>query len=121
MALLNILRFKMEKVGTRHNNKREIDTNIAEYNIETKNNKVIRHVKPYVQVHSTFAKGRWIGRELLEVLTREFGGHPLSYWQNAVVKGHVQVNRQIVPGNYKFKNSDAFLHRVHRLLEFVIS
>lgn len=104
----------MEKKVPTKCNKREIDINIAEYNIETSNNMYIRHVKPYVQVHSTFAKGRWIGRELLEVLTREFGGHPLIYWQNAILRGHIQVNRQIVSTDYKFKNSDAFLHRVHR-------
>lgn len=30
----------------------------------------LRHVKPYVQTFETFAKGRWLGREILEVLTR---------------------------------------------------
>ena len=31
----------------------------------------IRHVISYIQEFNTFAKGRWIGRELLEVLTRK--------------------------------------------------
>lgn len=104
----------MEKKTVSKNNKREKDTLVAEYSFDATNNKFIRYVKPYVQVHNTFAKGRWIGRELLEVLTREFGGHPLTYWQTAVLKGHVQINGKIVSSDYKFKNSDAFLHRVHR-------
>lgn len=34
----------------------------------------IRSVIPYVHEFTTHAKGRWIGREIIEVLTREFGG-----------------------------------------------
>jgi hypothetical protein len=33
----------------------------------------IRSVIPYVHEFTTHAKGRWIGREIIEVLTREFG------------------------------------------------
>ena len=56
----------------------------AEYN---KTSDGVRMVIPYTHIFTTFAKGRWIGRELLEVLSREFGGHPKEYWQNAILQG----------------------------------
>jgi 23S rRNA-/tRNA-specific pseudouridylate synthase len=74
----------------------------------------IRSVVPYVHEFTTFAKGRWLGREIIEVLTREFGGHPREYWDNAILRGHVRINNKIVLDTYRFKNSDAMLHRTHR-------
>jgi 23S rRNA-/tRNA-specific pseudouridylate synthase len=74
----------------------------------------IRSVVPYVHEFTTYAKGRWIGREIIEVLTREFGGHPKEYWEHAIERGHVRVNNKLVSEGYRFKNNDAFLHRTHR-------
>lgn len=74
----------------------------------------IRSVVPYVHEFTTHAKGRWVGREIIEVLTREFGGHPREYWDNAILKGHVRINDKIVIDQYRFKNNDAMLHRTHR-------
>lgn len=86
----------------------------------------IRSVIPYVHEFTTHAKGRWIGREIIEVLTREFGGHPKEYWDNAISRGHVRINDKIVLDQYRFKNNDAMLHRTHRhepsiagIIEFV--
>lgn len=74
----------------------------------------VRSVIPYIHEFKTHAKGRWIGREIIEVLTREFGGHSEEYWFNAIKNGFVQVNDKIVSNNYRFKNNDAMLHRTHR-------
>ena len=74
----------------------------------------VRSVIPYVHEFTTHAKGRWVGREIIEVLTREFGGHPREYWDNAISRGHVRINNNIVPDQYRFKNNDAMLHRTHR-------
>jgi hypothetical protein len=74
----------------------------------------MRSVIPYVHNFTTFAKARWIGREIIDVLTREFGGHPVEYWKNAIKFGHVRINGQSVSETYRFKNSDAMLHRTHR-------
>ena len=38
-----------------------------------------RHVIPYAHDYITYAKGRWLNRELIEVLSKEFGGHPKEY------------------------------------------
>ena len=74
----------------------------------------VRSVVPYIQEFITFAKGRWIGRELLEIFTREFGGHPRNYWINAIEGGRVKVNSKVVNKSYRLKNGDAILHRTHR-------
>ena len=86
----------------------------CEYEIRTENGKYTRYVKPYFQEFKTFAKGRWIGREVLEVFCREFGAHPPSYWKNAIRNGQVRINKDIIGADYRFKNSDALLHRTHR-------
>lgn len=74
----------------------------------------VRSVIPYIHEYTTHAKGRWVGREITEVLTREFGGHPKEYWTNAISRGYVRINDRIVELGYRFKNNDAMLHRTHR-------
>jgi len=73
-----------------------------------------RTIIPYVHEFTTFAKGRWYNREILEVLSKEYGGMSKEYWENSLKYGHVRVNDQIVSPTYKFKNGDAMLHRKHR-------
>lgn len=90
------------------------EVNNGKYVMKTENNEVVRHVTPYIQEFKTFAKGRWLGRELLEVLSAEFGGHTKEYWNQSVANGFVTVNSQEVAPNYKIKNSDGILHRSHR-------
>lgn len=84
------------------------------YDIERRDGVTIRRVRPMVQAFETFAKGRWVGREILEVVTKEFGGHTAEYWQSAFHHGHLRINGQPVPPTYRFQNSDRFLHRTHR-------
>jgi tRNA pseudouridine synthase 9 len=84
------------------------------YTIEIVNGIVQRKVSPYIQEFETFAKGRWIGRNLLEVLKKEFGAHPPVYWQNSIRSGSVKVNGSNVDESYVLKNGDKFLHRTHR-------
>ena len=76
--------------------------------------KITRSVRPYIQNFQTYAKGRWVGREVQDVLLKEFGGHTPDYWINALINGHIRVNSQKVPLDYRFRNSDRLLHRTHR-------
>ncbi len=94
--------------------KRVREEEVPRYEIERVNNVTIRRVQPMIQAFETFAKGRWLGREMMEVVSKEFGGHTEEYWQNAFKYGHVRINGQPVPPTYRFKNSDRFLHRTHR-------
>ena len=84
------------------------------YEIEEHDGKFIRKVIPYIQEFETYAKGRWLGRSLVEVLTKEFGGHPEVYWKTAIKNGHVRINGKVTKEEYKLKNSDKLLHRTHR-------
>lgn len=74
----------------------------------------IRSIKPYVHEFHAFAKGRWLGREIMDVLTREFGSHSPQYWSDAIRNGFVRVNGKKITEQYKFKNSDDFAHLTHR-------
>lgn len=85
-----------------------------EYDISVHQGMRIRSVKPYVHTFQTFAKGRWLGRQLLEVVSREFGGHPQSYWEGAIDNGHIRINDKAVPRTYVIKNSDRLIHCTHR-------
>jgi 23S rRNA-/tRNA-specific pseudouridylate synthase len=74
----------------------------------------VRTVLPYVYTFSCFAKGRWLGRKIIEVCTKEFGAHPHEYWSRAIRTGFVTVNDKLVTEEYTFKNSDEFVHMTHR-------
>ncbi len=40
----------------------------------------LRFVKPYFFVHEAYAKGRWYGRTVMEIFTKEFGTMPEGYF-----------------------------------------
>jgi len=82
----------------------------TDYIIEGK----VRHVVPYIHEYTTYAKGRWIGKTIIDVLLNEFGGHPPSYWKNALLMGHVQINNQVTSFHYIIQNNDKLSHRTHR-------
>lgn len=84
------------------------------YQVKIENKEFVRYVRPYFQDFKTHAKGRWLGREVLEVVTREFGAMKEEYWKHAIQNGFVRVNGQIIPPSYRFKNNDFFTHRKHR-------
>ena len=87
---------------------------ICEYTILETNEEVVRYVTPYVHTFSTHAKGRWLGRQLLEVLLREFGSHSEAYWTSAIAQGFVRINHLQVTGTELFRNGDFFTHMTHR-------
>jgi tRNA pseudouridine synthase 9 len=75
---------------------------------------VVRSVVPYMHEFRTFVKGRWLGCELLDVLSREFGSHAKDYWEEAIRVGNVRINNRLVAGTHVLRNGEALLHRTHR-------
>ena len=74
-----------------------------------------RYVTPYIHEFKTFAKGRWIGKELYAVITKEFGGGlDDAYWAQAIEQGQVKINNQKVTQSYIIRQSDSFTHLTHR-------
>jgi hypothetical protein len=42
---------------------------------------LVRTLPPYLYTFTSFAKGRWVGRTVLDVYCDEFGAYPASYYR----------------------------------------
>eukprot|EP00054_Salpingoeca_dolichothecata_P028098 m.210725 g.210725 ORF g.210725 m.210725 type:complete len:449 (-) comp26130_c0_seq14:61-1407(-) len=76
--------------------------------------KGLRRVRPYHFIFRTFAKGRWLRRPILEVLTKEFQSETPEYYKNAIESGRITINDEVISSDYKFKDNDVMAHRLHR-------
>ncbi|OQR74681.1 RNA pseudouridylate synthase domain-containing protein 2-like [Tropilaelaps mercedesae] len=74
----------------------------------------LRKVYPYEFSYSTFAKGRWVGRTLLDIFEKEFRSQTLEYYQKAIDAGRVRINNKIVGLEYKLREGDLLVSRTHR-------
>ena len=74
----------------------------------------VRHVRPYVYEFRTNAKGRWVGRTLLDVFTTEFGAYPYDYYHHAIISGRISVNNSKVSPDYVVRSGDLIIHSTHR-------
>ena len=73
----------------------------------------LRHVRPYVHQHKTHAKGRWVGRSVLEVLSAEFFGYSPEFYSHALKSGRITVNDRLVGDDYVVKGGDSIAHHEH--------
>ena len=74
----------------------------------------LRRVEPYAFTYTMHCKGRWQGREPLEVFAAEFKMNPPAYYEEALADGRITVNdRSVEPGQI-LKNGDVIRHRAHR-------
>ena len=76
--------------------------------------KWLRVVKPYAYNFSTYAKGRWEGRTIIDVYSTEFGSYPRSYYETAIHQGRILVSDKKVSTSYIVKGGDVLSHTVHR-------
>ncbi|XP_063080291.1 RNA pseudouridylate synthase domain-containing protein 2 isoform X2 [Engraulis encrasicolus] len=75
----------------------------------------LRKVHPYFYDFSTYCKGRWIGKTLLEVFSTEFRSESVEYYQKAVKAGRIRLNNTPVDDlNITLKNNDLMRNTVHR-------
>ncbi|VDM43903.1 unnamed protein product [Toxocara canis] len=101
--------------GIRHKGKEydpysEMPSNVA---FHIKNG--IRYLNPYWTTYHTRAKGRWIGRRLVDVFQKEFLSQNPNYAVVACKLGRLFVNgKQMTDVGYMFKNNDAVVHIGHR-------
>ena len=96
--------YKMERKKQKKQRKSQRPIPPPEYSIVDG----VRYVKPYVHEFVTNAKGRWLQRELLEVLTTEFGGHSPSYWEDAIASRRIYVNGKPAAKDYVFCDNGFF-------------
>ncbi|KAG0260382.1 hypothetical protein DFQ27_003574 [Actinomortierella ambigua] len=74
----------------------------------------LRKVRPYFYRYQTYAKGRWLGRELIEVMNTEFRDRDTKYYEKAIKDGLITINGNTVTGSYIMRNSDVLEHSIHR-------
>ncbi|KAI7832411.1 pseudouridine synthase [Gamsiella multidivaricata] len=86
------------------------DLKSAEYYFENG----LRKIKPYFFKYQTFAKGRWLGRKVIDVFNMEFRDRDSIFYERAIRDGRVKINGDTVSTGYIIKNSDVVAHDIHR-------
>ncbi|KAI7871871.1 pseudouridine synthase [Spinellus fusiger] len=74
----------------------------------------LRKIKPYFFQYQAYAKGRWLGRTLLNVFSEEFRDRSEEYYKYAIEKGLITVNGKSVTVDTLIKNQDIIGHQIHR-------
>ena len=74
----------------------------------------LRKVRPHIYTWSAFAKKRWLGRRITELMENEFHGVTAYNLADSFSYLNVQVNAKPVDGDYVIKNSDFIQHTIHR-------
>ncbi|ELR13189.1 uncharacterized protein ACA1_100040 [Acanthamoeba castellanii str. Neff] len=76
--------------------------------------KGLRRVGLYHYEFKTHAKGRWVGRTVLDVFAKEFSAHSLAYYHEALKDGRIRLNGQIVDEGAVVQEHDVLSHLIHR-------
>lgn len=74
----------------------------------------LRHLPPYWHTFNTFAKQRWYGRRILDVLVEEFRDRTKHYYVWAIRKGYLKINGQAVLPSHVLQNGDLITHTTHK-------
>ncbi|KAJ9105442.1 hypothetical protein QFC21_001813 [Naganishia friedmannii] len=70
----------------------------------------LRYCEPYYHPYRTSVKQRWIGRQILEVISTEFRDRSVDYYRHALASGVTKVNGKVVGPEYILKNGDRIEH-----------
>lgn len=75
----------------------------------------LRKVRPYYFDFKTYCKGRWIGKSLLEVFSKEFRAESLEYYKAAAKDGRIRLNEAPIDDlSITLRNNDHMRNTVHR-------
>lgn len=74
----------------------------------------LRKVYPYYFTFTTYTKGRWVGRTLLEVFGKEFRAHSSEEYERHIKKGLLTINNEHVSPDYVLKHNDLLSNVIHR-------
>lgn len=75
----------------------------------------LRKVRPYKFIYHAHAKGRWLGRPLLDVFMGEFRDLTPAYYKDAIETGRITVNGAKSSVDYIVRNGDLIGHALHRV------
>jgi 23S rRNA-/tRNA-specific pseudouridylate synthase len=101
---------KIEKIKPKKNIKNEY-YDMKPLLIKSNN---LRFVQPYEFKYQLYVKGRWISKQLIEVLVNEFRQYDRQYFEEALKNGKLQINHQQVHPEYILKRNDFITHIVVR-------
>ncbi|KAI8086147.1 DRAP deaminase [Halteromyces radiatus] len=76
--------------------------------------KGVRKVKPYYFMYQAYAKGRWLGRTIMQVFCEEFRDRNEQYYKYAIARGLITLNGIQVDADTVIQNSDVVGHKIHR-------
>ena len=90
-----------EQSKSRHEQSKKLREDLVEVEPEYQLMGGLRKVVPYDYTYTAFAKGRWLGKELLQVFQSEFNvfRDPI-YYQWAIENGQIRINGEMVPCDY---------------------
>ncbi|KAF8806614.1 pseudouridine synthase [Phlegmacium glaucopus] len=74
----------------------------------------LKKIPPYWYPYTTMTKMRWIGRELLEVVSTEFRDRSMEYYRYALESGVTTVNGKIAKPDTILRDGDRLENIVHR-------
>lgn len=74
----------------------------------------LRKVYPYYFTFTTYTKGRWVGRTLMDVFGEEFRAHSSDEYERHIEKGSLTINNDRVSPDYVLKHNDLLANVVHR-------
>ncbi|EKM53723.1 uncharacterized protein PHACADRAFT_148496 [Phanerochaete carnosa HHB-10118-sp] len=74
----------------------------------------LRKVKPYWYNYTTMAKGRWLGREILEIISTEFRDRSMEYYRYALESGVTTINGKVAKPDTIVENGDRIENVAHR-------
>ncbi|KAJ3479374.1 hypothetical protein NLI96_g9101 [Meripilus lineatus] len=74
----------------------------------------LKKIAPYWYPYTTMAKARWLGREILEVVSTEFRDRSMEYYRYALESGVTTINGKIAKPDTIIRNGDRIENVVHR-------
>ncbi|KAJ1740273.1 DRAP deaminase [Coemansia sp. RSA 989] len=74
----------------------------------------LQRVYPYYHRFATHAKGRWVGRTIFDVFSKEFRDRTKEYYEASIEKGIIELNAQKVTKDTVVRNGDMVTHFIHR-------
>ncbi|XP_078699317.1 pseudouridylate synthase RPUSD2-like [Branchiostoma floridae x Branchiostoma belcheri] len=74
----------------------------------------LRKVRPYFFTFEAFAKGRWLGRTVMDIFSSEFRAHPPEHYEKAIKMGRLLLNGEPVKLDTVLKDNDFMQNTVHR-------
>ena len=75
-----------------------------------------RHVVPYLHDFASYAKGRWIGRRVVDVMSDEFPEQcSAEYLAEAAATGRLTINGEPATAERTFRHGDRLVHSILRV------